>query len=166
MHTWSLKSSSGDRPRVILRARSQRSSSGNSLASGQPGECHLSSPQRHTQRRRGKLRAHWDAGDRLERGQARTREGVRWFKCLFAPHARERSTFGFGRLKQQQGGRPSDPRFGDKVSVRHRTEELTQHAPHAFGARIRCPRFHEDVGERDCERCSVVGQPASESSRT
>ena len=45
------------------RHASQRSSS------GQPGECHLSSPQRHARRRRGELRAHWDAGERLDRGR-------------------------------------------------------------------------------------------------
>ena len=42
----------------------------------QPGECHLSSPQRHARRRRGELRAHWDAGNRLEHGQAHRRERV------------------------------------------------------------------------------------------
>ena len=64
--------------------------------SGQPGECRLlSSPQRHARRRRGELRAHWDAGDRLERGQERQGQGIRregaarvWFECLLH-HASE-----------------------------------------------------------------------------
>ena len=89
--------------------------------SGQPGECRLlSSPQR----RRGELRAHWDAGDRLERGQAHRRQIVRWFKCLCSPHARDRSTF--GRLTQWQGETlRSSSSYGNEVSGDDRTWKKT-----------------------------------------
>lgn len=93
--TWNRTSSSSvDRPRGHPVHASQRSTS------GQPGECRLlSSPQRHARRRRGELRAHWDAGDRLERGQERQGQGIRregaarvWFECLL--HRTRARSFG------------------------------------------------------------------------
>ena len=160
--TWNRTSSSSvDRPRGHPVHASQRSTS------GQPGECRLlSSPQRHARRRRGELRAHWDAGDRLERGQERQGQGIWregaarvWFECLLH-RTRARS---FGQQHDTCSGRArylsSD---GNEVSSRNRRSKKAWYAPHADGVRsgvLLAQGSHADLRRA---RHSAAGHPSKQ----